>query len=348
MINPLIANKVSRRVYIFIWLQIAFLHGAFLIFVLHQPLKESVLDSIVFNVIFASLGFNTWYVVKFAGLNPANVGNTLVTHFFSALVLITIWLLFGSGILNLVLGEGAAYNDFVRDSIYYRAAIGLLFYGLIVMNYYMALFYQEIQEQKLRESETNRLLKETELSMLKAQINPHFIFNSLNSVSSLTLTNPEKAHEMVINLASFLRYTIAPQNNKKVQLSEEINAIKQYLAVEQIRFGDRLNVSIIMDKELDGYDLPNMILQPLVENAIKYGVYESTEENKISIKCKKERDVLVIIIKNDIAIDSVPKKGKGIGLTNVKSRLSLIYGSDDLINIQHEKNQFTVTLKFPQ
>ena len=348
MLNPLLSNKVSSRLYVSIWLLIAFLHGAFLYFVLAQSLYESGLDSVVFNVIFALWGYNIWYVVKFAGFDPSHVSNTLITHFFSALVLISLWLLIGTGILKLVLGNEADYNLFVASSIYYRAAIGLLFYGLIAINYYMALFYQEVQERKLRESETSRLLKETELNMLKAQINPHFIFNSLNSVSSLTLTNPEKAHEMVVNLSMFLRYTISPQEKKKVKLSEEINAIRQYLAIEKVRFGDRLNVTISSEEALDDMRLPNLILQPLVENAIKFGVYESTEENKIVIACQLKDNLLEVCIQNDIEPDGVPRKGKGIGLSNVKSRLNLIYEETGLIDILAEENQFQVKIRFPQ
>ncbi len=317
-------------------------------FVLEQSLLESILDSAIFNFIFSIFGINIWYVVRFAGLNPANVSNTLVTHLFSALILISLWLFVGSGIIKVILGNESEYSSYFSGTIYYRAAIGMLYYALIVLNYYMATFYREVQERKLHESETSRLLKETELSMLKAQINPHFIFNSLNSVSSLTLTNPEKAHDMVVNLAAFLRYTISPQEKKKVKLKEEIGAIQQYLAIEKVRFGDRLDVSVTIEDGLDDLLLPNLILQPLVENAIKYGVYESTDENRITIEGNEQKGQLEIIIKNDIAPDSFPRKGKGIGLNNVKARLKLIYDSDNLLEIENTKSQFTVKIIFPQ
>jgi len=331
-----------------LWLIIAIIHGSLLYFVLGQRLNQAIWDAIIFNFIFALFGYSIWYVVRFSGLNPENIGNTIITHFASAALLIALWLFLGSRFMDMVLGRELDYKTHFRTTIYYRAAIGVLYYGLIVLNYYLANFYREYQEQKLKESETNRLLKESELSMLKAQINPHFIFNSLNSISSLTLTDPEKAHDMVINLSSFLRYTISPSGTKKVKLKEDLQAIEQYLAIEKVRFGSRLKVDMNCDDAVIKSELPNMILQPLVENAIKYGLYESTGENHVKINCSKANRAVKIVISNNIDPEAIPKKGKGIGLENVKSRLKLIYDVEHLLNIQKTDDLFTVTILIPQ
>ena len=348
MINPIATSRSGGKLYLLLWIVIALIHGSLLYFALGQPMNQAIWDAIVFNFLFALFGYSIWYVVRFSGLNPENIGNTIVTHFASAALLIALWLYVGSRFVNMILGPELDYMTHLRPTIYYRVAIGVLYYGLIVLNYYLANFYREYQEHKLKESETNRLLKETELSMLKAQINPHFIFNSLNSISSLTLTNPEKAHDMVINLASFLRYTISPRDTKKVVLEEELQAIEQYLAIEKVRFGNRLIVDITCDDGSAKSELPNMILQPLVENAIKYGVYESTGENHIKINCSKANKAVKIVISNNIDPGAVPRKGKGIGLENVKSRLKLIYDDERLLNIQKTDDLFTVTILIPQ
>ncbi len=348
MINPIATSKAGGKLYLLLWLIIALVHGSLLFFALGQPMDQAIWDAIIFNFLFALFGYSIWYVVRYSGLNPENIGNTIVTHFASAALLIGLWLYVAPRFTGMILGPDLDYRAQFRPTIYYRAAIGVLYYVLIVLNYYLANFYREYQEQKLKESETNRLLKETELSMLKAQINPHFIFNSLNSISSLTLTNPEKAHDMVINLSSFLRYTISPRDAKKVKLEDELQAIEQYLAIEKVRFGSRLNVDITCDDAAAKSELPNMILQPLVENAIKYGVYESTGENHINISCSKAGKAVKVVISNNKDPEAIPKKGKGIGLENVKSRLKLIYDAEHLLNIQKTDDLFTVTILIPQ
>ncbi len=330
-----------------LWLVIALIQASFLYFFQKQPLELAISDGFIFSFLFALLGYSIWYVVRFSGLNPENISNTIITHIASATLLIGLWLFVGSRFVAMIVEE-FDYKTYFRTTIYYRAAIGILYYSLIVLNYYLANFYREYQEHKLRESESSRLLKETELSMLKAQINPHFIFNSLNSISSLTLTNPEKAHEMVINLSSFLRYTISPREAKKVKLKEELQAIEQYLAIEKVRFGDRLLVSINCEDKLKEFEVPTMILQPLVENAIKYGIYESTEDNSVNIDCEEINNAVKVIISNSFDQDGVPKKGKGIGLENVKSRLKLTYNNEKLLSVSKENSVFIVTLVLPQ
>lgn len=347
MKNPIVSNKTSLRFYISIWIFIAIGHFSLFFFVVNRSLLESILDSLVFNGVFAFVGYNIWYVARFAGFTRESVATTLITHLVSASLLISFWIFACNAFMLLIL-PGEEHQAFLSSTLYYRTAVGILFYALIVLNYYLVSYYQEVQERKLKESETSRLLKETELSMLKSQINPHFIFNSLNSISSLTLTDPPKAHEMVVNLSSFLRYTIAPQEKSKVMLAEEIKAIEQYLAVEKVRFGKRLNVLIEMEEGTESFTVPNMILQPLVENAIKYGVYESTDKNKVEIAASINDSTLIVKVQNDVAEDAVPKKGKGIGLTNVKARMKILYGSEELIQIDKKDDHFCVTIIFPQ
>jgi len=348
MLNPLTTSKVFQRLYFTLWIIVAIIHGSLLYFVIGIDAWDAVMDALVFNLILSVAGYGIWFVVRFSGLDPGNAFNALITHLVSALLLVTVWLGAGYLVLKLFLGQETTHADFVMQTIYWRGAIGILLYALMVLNYYLMIFYQEYQEEKLRKSEMNRLLKESELSMLKAQINPHFIFNSLNSISSLTLTDPKKAHEMVVNLSSFLRYTISPQERKLVMLKQELDAINLYLSIEKIRFGDRLDVLMKCESASEESLIPNMILQPLVENAIKYGVYESTESNKVKISCESSKDALMITIVNDIEIGGVPKKGKGIGLQNVKSRLKLIYEKEDLLTVERSDVQFSVKLLIPQ
>jgi len=349
MLNPLNTNKIYLRAYIVVWLQIILIHGIVLHFIGEIDWLEAFGDSLVFNSLFGIVGFGIWYVVRYTKLDASQMFNINVNHLAASIILVALWLYGGKGLLNIIFANNIEYQQFLGETVLRRGIIGFLYYIIITVNYYLILYYKEFEDQKLRESEMNRLLKETELSMLKTQINPHFIFNSLNSVGSLTITAPEKAHDMVIKLSSFLRYTIASSKSLKISLKEEIDATKLYLDIEKIRFGDKLKVTIKCDEDTDNLLLPQLILQPLVENAIKYGVYESTEESHISIKCHQHKDqVLIVEIENDIEIGGVPNKGKGIGLKNVRSRIELMYDESDLLEVKESESKFYVKLKFPQ
>jgi LytS/YehU family sensor histidine kinase len=192
------------------------------------------------------------------------------------------------------------------------------------------------------------LVKESELNSLKSQINPHFLFNSLNSISSLTLIEPGKAQEMIIKLSEFLRYTTSKKEEKLTTLDEEINNINRYLDIEKVRFGKRLSLKQEINASCLKHKLPGLILQPLIENAVKYGVYESTEESTIEIICTCNSTALSVVIRNAWDPDFQYNKGEGIGLRNIRSRLSILYNRDDLFFIRKDNNIFEVNIIFPQ
>jgi two-component system LytT family sensor kinase len=183
--------------------------------------------------------------------------------------------------------------------------------------------------------------------MLRSQINPHFLFNSLNSVSSLTITDPEKARTMVIKLSEFMRYALSRKDDKPVTLQSELENLRLYLDIEKVRFGDRLRIEENIDPGCLRSTLPVMILQPLYENAIKHGVYESTKEVIIitSVVCTSE--YVEISISNNFDPEAAPVKGTGTGLTNVVRRLELMYGKNATILTEKQKDLFSVKIYIP-
>jgi LytS/YehU family sensor histidine kinase len=191
-------------------------------------------------------------------------------------------------------------------------------------------------------------VREGELKMLRSQINPHFLFNSLNSVSSLTVTDPLKAREMIVKLSDFMRYSLSSRNEQPVTMKTEMESLRLYLQIEKVRFGDRLVIEEDIEEECLAALMPGMLLQPLYENAVKHGVYESTEEVVIRTSVKKGNDMVVISVSNNVDTDSVvTKKGAGIGLKNVSSRLELFFGDTGQLNINRTDDSFNVTVRFP-
>ena len=221
-------------------------------------------------------------------------------------------------------------------------------YAVYVVFFYAVGYYNSLKEKIEKEAELKTLIRDAELSALKSQINPHFLFNSLNSIASLTISDPEKAHEMVINLSAFMRYSLQHNQEETVALKEELENIKLYLSIEKIRFGRKLNPVFEVEEKCLHAQIPNMILQPLLENAIKYGVYEASKPVRIFIKCNSEEGYFRILIENDYEPESVRNRGEGIGLKNIRQRLELIYGNPGLMKITDSKTSFKVELMLPQ
>ena len=176
------------------------------------------------------------------------------------------------------------------------------------------------------------LLKYSELKALQSQINPHFLFNVLNTMTSLIRTNPEKAREVTIDLSNYLRYNL-DNNVKSVELIKELNQVNTYIKIEKVRFGDKLNIIYDVDESLYNFQIPSLIIQPLVENSIKHGILKKKENGCVKIIIKKiDKDIEVIIEDDGVGIeqtiiDNLDKQIKeNIGLKNVHQRLKLLYG----------------------
>jgi LytS/YehU family sensor histidine kinase len=183
--------------------------------------------------------------------------------------------------------------------------------------------------------------------MLRSQINPHFLFNSLNSISSLTITDPEKAREMVIKLSEFMRYALSKKDEQPVTLRSELENLRLYLEIEKVRFGDKLFTEENIEEKCLEIKMPVMILQPLYENAIKHGVYETTDCVKIRTRVSCNSGYLEIMISNNY--DQMPSstKGTGTGLLNVARRLDLFFGNRASIRTTKENGIYTVSIFIP-
>jgi LytS/YehU family sensor histidine kinase len=263
-------------------------------------------------------------------------------------VTIFAWMMTAYLILNSVFTENFFYHTFLKETMSFRIVTGVMFYALLVTVYYLLINFRELKEKSQREAQLTNLLKEAELNMLRSQIRPHFLFNSLNSISSLTMTNPDKAQEMVIKLSEFMRYSLNFPDTMKSTLEKELYHAELYLDIEKVRFGDRLLFEKVIQPESLQWIVPVMILQPLLENSVKYGVYESSETTKIGLETKMDEEVLEIRIGNTYDPEANIKKGTGTGLKNIRARLLNLYGTSSLMKISQDNNYFEVILRIPK
>ena len=178
---------------------------------------------------------------------------------------------------------------------------------------------------------------------------PHFLFNSLNSINALVVSEPQLARKMIQNLSDFLRGTLKTDENKNVPFSEEINLLKLYLEIEKVRFGHRLSVKFNINDDTLNLKLPPLLLQPIVENAVKFGLYNVLEDVEISVSAQFQNNLLTIKITNPFEDDaSQTRKGEGFGLSLIQKRLQLIYHRSDLLNIEKNNTSFTTIILIPQ
>lgn len=346
MLNPITSNKNYLKNYAIVWSIIIGAHFAVMYTYYNIAVLIALLDSFLFNIFFAFLGLSLWNVVRYNKSN-SNFIRLLSGHLVSSLIIVSLWLLTGYVILKYTI-QDPIYLEFLDGSFPWRIISGIFYYSGFTLGYYVVLYYLDIQENIKQEAKLKTLLKEVELSALKHQINPHFLFNSLNSVSSLTITSPEKAQDMIIKLSDYLRYSLSHEDHQITDLEKELENIKLYLEIEKIRFGNRLDFQFECEDETLAAKIPVMILQPLFENAIKHGVYESTETINIKLECALQEQTLILKIQNNFDSESKPTKGAGIGIKNIKDRLFLLYKDNNLLNIEKSEHHFLVTINIPQ
>lgn len=347
MSNPFISNKKIRALYFSIWFFISQAQVLLLTYFLNVKLLNAYCDSLVFNFLYMVLGLSFWFTVSFNSLENYSTSKVFLNHIAAAIITSGLWILIGYyAIINLITAD-KVYSDFLLKSLVWRFLIGILFYTVIIAVDYVIIYYNNFQEKLLKEVELKALVKEAELKTLKYQINPHFIFNSLNSISSLTISNPLQAQAMTIKLSSFLRSILSKNEKQKNKLTEEINNAKLYLDIEKVRFAEKFEFIEDIKIECKEMEVPSMILQPILENAIKHGVYESLDKVTIKLSCGMEKEYFKITIENNFDPESIPRKGEGIGLKNIRNRLKLIYNQENLLTVQKETNLFKVNIFIP-
>ncbi|HEY4652759.1 MAG TPA: histidine kinase [Pontibacter sp.] len=332
-----------------IWLYVAwavFWSGVFVLVLLpaNYSLYLTLKDALLYNLLLTIAGYAAGTGLRY--YQPTlRQGAMLLT-----------WSLGLAGICTLVysllidsLITNKLYLSFVGDSLPMRLVFGWLLLLLLLLINWFWFYTKEQRHLEARKAATEKLAREAELYTLRQQLQPHFLFNSLNSISALAVTKPQQARTMVQQLSDFLRGTLKKDNQQKVTLSEELKQLELYLAIEKVRFGYRLQTIVDVTEEAKALALPALLLQPVVENAIKFGLYGTTGDTTITINAAKEDGKLIIQVQNPFDADAVQaQEGTGFGLSSVQRRLYLLYARHDLVQTQQHENQFTTTVTIPQ
>jgi len=241
------------------------------------------------------------------------------------------------------------YLSFLSKSWGIRFGVAFLLIGCMAILSILWYTLEEEQQNLQRKTDAERLAKEAELFKLRQQLQPHFLFNSLNSISALVGSQPEQARKMIQQLSDFLRGSIKKEEQQWTKLEDELQSLQLYLEIEKVRFGYRLTTTIEKEEVCNEMKLPPMLLQPIVENAIKFGLYDTTEAVAIRISATSQNNHLQIVVQNPFDKEtSYPRQGTGFGLNSVKRRLYLLFARNDLLETRTDENLFITTVKIPQ
>jgi two-component system LytT family sensor kinase len=225
--------------------------------------------------------------------------------------------------------------------------VSFLIVGMLTVGFTLLGETKEESKDKARQDEINEMLREAELHKLQQQFQPHFLFNSLNSISALIASRPEEARTMVMKLSDFLRTTLKRGDEQGVTFQNEIDYLQLYLDIEKVRFGHRLEVKVTTTNDVLQAKIPTLLLQPIVENAIKFGLYGTTEKVIITLDARVENSMVIIKTTNPFDNEMLPQSGTGFGLNAIKRRLWLLFARNDLLETSTQQNTFITTLKTP-
>jgi two-component system LytT family sensor kinase len=217
--------------------------------------------------------------------------------------------------------------------------------------YFGAHYYESLQTQRVATLQASSLAQEAQLKMLRYQLNPHFLFNTLNAISTLILDNRNSvANSAVTGLSEFLRYTLDQDPMKKVTLAQEVDALNLYLNIEKMRFGERLKLEYAIDAGASNMLMPSLLLQPLIENAIKYAVSPREQGGKIRIGAHVTGGMLQLEVADDGPgmVDATRiANGRGVGIRNTRERLQVLYGDRGRVSVSNTEPGLRVALTLP-
>src|SRR6202041_2111637 len=327
--HPILSQLRRVIIYLLAWIPIAGLL-AYLLPVSHEISdREAFVLSVPLSLLYAFVCLSSWYSCRGNPLEKYGLGRLVTTHVTAALIASIIW-----GFVAVALASSLSkLPAFTGLSARFRPEIpvivgdGILLYLLSVTFFYIIIAVDLSRDAEARVMRASVLARDAELKALKAQVNPHFLFNSLNSISALTSSDASKAREMCILLGDFLRRTLGLGEKAAIPLEEELSLIRAFLAVEKVRFGARIQMEENIDESALHVPVPPLLLQPLVENAVVHGIANLVEGGWIHLDVRAQNGTLSITVENSFDPDAPPRRKSGVGLVNVRQRLQARYGN---------------------
>src|SRR5215207_3420081 len=348
--HPILARPGNLAAYIAIWVPLGGLLAGLLAMQGVLSWLDAVLVAVPLSISYGFLCLSAWYVTGGSPVERAGALRVGVTAVAASFLSSALWLLIARawlGVIGSFAGWGGAATPF-RAAAPTLFGFGFLLYLLAMAVSYLAAAFAVSRDAERRGLELQVLAREAELRALRAQIDPHFLFNSLQSISALTTVEPAAARRMCILLAEFLRETLALGSRERIPLAAELELVRKFLSVEQVRFGDRLRVDIDTDSAVTaGASVPPLLLQPLVESAVTHGVAHMLDGGAVRVRAERRAASLVITVDNPCDPDRPAGRGTGLGLRNVRERLESAFGAEAFLTSGEREGRFSVRVEIP-
>jgi hypothetical protein len=345
--HPILAHPWRLAVYVAIWIPLGVLLAALLALQGALGWADALIAAVPLSVAYGFLCLSAWYVTGGSPLDRLGAMRVAASAIASAFLSSAVWLLLARGWMGLVVS--ITRREDVPGSFRTGAptlfGFGFLLYLLAMAVSYLAAAFAVSRNAERRGLELQVLAREAELRALRAQIDPHFLFNSLQSISALTTADPAAARRMCLQLADILRDTLALGARARIPLASELALARRFLAIEQVRFGDRLTVDVAAPSDAEACDVPPLLLQPLVENAVTHGVAHVIEGGAVTIRAEKRPASLVVVVENPCDPDRPAGRGTGLGLRNVRERLQSEYGDDAVLQAGESNGRFVARIE---
>ncbi len=347
--HPILESKERLILYLTGWLLLACLLASILVLSESLPWAEALTLTIPMGIVYAFICLAALYLCRAFPLQGTPASKLIAVYVVASSLSSAFWLLLTKGWALLLSGfERMRDIDLQFGSIApFSFGSGVLLFLLAVVVHYLLLAFESTRKVERQALEFKALAREAELKALKTQIHPHFLFNSLNAISALTTVDPSAARDMSLRLAEFLRKTIKLASTQMITVAEELALIDDYLAIERARFGARLSFTRDVDDRALPCKLPALLLQPLVENAIKHGVTNSLGGGTIRLEIGRKGDRLTLVVVNTCDPDSMPRSTNGVGLKNVGERLATLYGNEARLDTLKSDNLFRAQISLP-
>ncbi len=345
--HPLFANKTGLFLYLALWMPF----GATLAYLLSVtgglPWREAASITVPLAAIYAFVCLSAWYLCRFLPLGAARASSRAFNPGAAALIAALLWVIAAKGFSLALERVFPGFDRRFSQQLPLLFAIGLQLYLLAVAVHYILLGLERSREAERRAQAAVLAARDAELRALKAQINPHFLFNSLNSISALATMDGLRARDMCLTLSDFLRRTLSLGDKESIPLTDEVALSQLYLSVEKIRFGARLRFHTRIDEACAGCPVPPLILQPLIENAVKHGIAGILDGGAIALEATCGSGWLTITVENDFDPEARAPSRTGIGLENVKSRLRARYSGEASLRASAAEAKYRAELVLP-
>jgi hypothetical protein len=342
-VHPLLGHPRRLAIYLLAWVLIGTLLAVGL--ARDAGWLTALLFFVPISLAYAIVTQSAWYVCRAFPLATSSPWRIGVAQVMTAVFASAMWVGVGglwASVFDAPVGD--ALFEGQRTLLF---VVGALLFWLASVFFYLLMAFEASQQAERDNVELRLLAREAELKALRAQIDPHFIFNSLHSISALTVSNPTAARRMCLLLADFLRDTLRLGAAGQIPLREELALAERFLAIEQVRLGARLSVVCEPDTEAGACLVPPLLLQPLVENAVKHGVAQLVEGGTIRLAAARAGSTLTIVLENPCDPDRTRGRGVGLGLELLRDRLASQYGAADAVFAREDSGRFRIEVRIP-